>query len=166
MVSETKWCNCCQRSQPLSEFWENYGYCKTCHRRGKVATNDMTRRKANRYNIPWTTEEDSFIRKNYLKMSDTEIAVELSRTRDAVTGRREKGLGLIKTAGEVVLEDITVFLYHTSPDITQITVSVQSPKLVVFAPSDTSPVDIEDAFKDQDVSLDLYIVWLVNKKRA
>ena len=165
---ETKWCYSCEKDLPLTEFWKDYSQCKECHRRMKQRQNDMTRRRSNRCEMSWTTEEVNFVRDNYERMTDTEIALELSRTRSGVTGMRIK-LGLIKKeAPKVGPDDIREYLLRASSEIPRITVSLQveAKKLVVFAPSDYELTSVEDEFIAAGLSPELFSAWMMSKRRC
>lgn len=161
----TKKCIGCKKDLPLDCFSKDRARCNICRMEKQQAENDVTRRSANYHGRPWSKADEVYLLEHRQERA-ADLSKHLGRTIRAIQCRRRELLDKAKLTGKPVsVDDVTEYLHVTSATITQITVNVQPPKLVVFSPTDIPPTDVEDAFREQDVSLDLYIKWLLNKRR-
>lgn len=168
-MSEELTCSKCGKTKPAKDFNTQW-VCNRCHADYEVNRNDKTRPQADRNGLPWTEEEDRYIRENYRAQSDTQLSAHLRRTMEAVRHRRLDTLCLPKTEKPPLKpDDVAKFTFRERHDIGAISV-VEDPRddglrLGVWCPEGVPEELIEQAFFDSGYGHDLYIAWLINRVR-
>jgi len=158
----TKVCRDCGKEKPLDNFTPGQPECKWCNTAYRVGLNDKTRAQADRNGLPWTLEEDDYIRVLVQEgKTDGEMALLLGRTMKSVRGHRVRALGISKRAKEAPKPVYDHFVWHVRPEIKVISVDVRITTIAVWSKSGVRQADIMKAFEAAGLTADDHKAWYI-----
>ena len=164
-VAKGQKCHTCGLIKPLDCFsYPDRPECKWCNTDYRVGLNTKTVAQADRNGLPWTPDEDTFIKKSCeAGWTDERMALHLKRTLMSVRNRRARVLGINKRLQAAPKPLYCDFGLRREKLINQITVvpDDKRKRILVYCNTATTWDAIRAAFLQKGLTVDDFKAWMV-----